>query len=233
MKPWIATEIMSRQVPALSPEKEFAETLRSMGCLVSGEHPFMDAKKYRIEVEGDKKGGKAGFYVAYLDGHPYGYIKNNRTGIELKWKSKGYSLDPEQKAAMQAEATAKLAARAEQQQQEQEAVAQHVVKQMDDLVTVIEPTPYLKAKGITPQAGIYTDSDGQKTYIPAIDSDGKQWTMQYIQEDGTKRFAKGGRKEGCFHPIGGLAAIAAAPVIVIGQGYATVAQVSQALGYGT
>ncbi len=125
-----------------------------MGCLVSGEHPFMDAKKYRIEVEGDKKGGKAGFYVAYLDGHPYGYIKNNRTGIELKWKSKGYWLDPEQKAAMQAEATAKLAARAEQQQQEQEAVAQHVVKQMDDLVTVIEPTPYLKAKGITPQAGI-------------------------------------------------------------------------------
>ncbi len=93
---------------------------------------------------------------------------------------------------MQAEATAKLAARAEQQQQEQEAVAQHVVKQMDDLVTVIEPTPYLKAKGITPQAGIYTDSDGQKTYIPAIDSDGKQWTMQYIQEDGTKRFAKRG-----------------------------------------
>ncbi|MCP8326022.1 toprim domain-containing protein, partial [Xylella fastidiosa subsp. multiplex] len=233
LKPWIATEIMSRQVPALSPEKEFAETLRSLGCLVSGEHPIMDAKKHRIEVEGDKKGEKAGFYVAYLDGHPSGYIKNNRTGIELKWKSKGYLLDAEQKAAMQAEAAAKLAARAEQQQQEQEAVTQRVVKQMDDLVTVIEPTPYLKAKGITPQAGIYTDSDGQKTYIPAIDSDGKQWTMQYIQEDGTKRFAKGGRKEGCFHPIGGLAAIAAAPVIVIGEGYATVAQVSQALGYGT
>ncbi len=67
--------------------------------------------------------------------------KNNRTGIELKWKSKGYLLDAEQKAAMQAEAAAKLAARAEQQQQEQEAVTQRVVKQMDDLVTVIEPTP--------------------------------------------------------------------------------------------
>ncbi|MDD0946281.1 DUF5710 domain-containing protein, partial [Xylella fastidiosa] len=72
LKPWIATEIMSRQVPALSPEKEFAETLRSLGCLVSGEHPIMDAKKHRIEVEGDKKGEKAGFYVAYLDGHPSG-----------------------------------------------------------------------------------------------------------------------------------------------------------------
>jgi putative DNA primase/helicase len=27
-------------------------------------------------------------------------------------------------------------------------------------------------------------------YIPATDADGKQWTMQYIQEDDTKRFAK-------------------------------------------
>ncbi|HHW4681391.1 MAG TPA: toprim domain-containing protein, partial [Xylella taiwanensis] len=116
---------------------------------------------------------------------------------------------------------------------EQEDAAQRVVKQMADLVPVIVPTPYLKAKGITPQTGVYTDRDGQKTYIPAIDSDGKQWTMQYIQEDGTKRFAKGSRKEGCFHPIGGLDAIAAAPVIVIGEGYATAAQVSQALGYGT
>jgi len=232
LKPWIATEAASRQRPALSPEEEFGETLRSMGCVVSGDHPIMDGKKHRIEVEGDKKGEKAGFYVGHLDGHPAGYIKNNRTGIELKWKSKGYSLDPEQKAAMQAEAAAKLAARAEQQQREQERAAQRVGKQMADLVPVVAPTPYLEAKGITPQAGVYTDRDGQKTYIPAIDANGKQWTMQYIQEDGTKRFAKESRKEGCFHPIGGLDAIAAAPAIVIGEGYATAAQVSQALGYG-
>ncbi|WP_178392299.1 zincin-like metallopeptidase domain-containing protein [Burkholderia sp. SRS-W-2-2016] len=233
LKPWIATEAASRQRPALSPEEEFADTLRSMGCVVSGDHPVMDGKKHRIEVEGDKKGEKAGFYVGWLDGHPAGYIKNNRTGIELKWKSKGYSLDPEQKASMQAEAAAKLVARAEQQQREQDRAAQRVGKQMADLVPVAAPTPYLEAKGITPQAGVYTDRDGQKTYIPAIDADGKQWTMQYIQEDGTKRFAKESRKEGCFHPIGGLDAIAAAPAIVIGEGYATAAQVSQALGYAT
>lgn len=233
LKPWAATEAASRQRPALSPEEEFAETLRSMGCVVSGDHPIMDGKKHRIEVEGDKKGEKAGFYVGYLDGHPAGYIKNNRTGIELKWKSKGYSLSPEQKAAMQAEAAVKLTARAEQQQREQERVAQRVSKQMADLVPVVAPTPYLAAKGIEPQPGVYTDRAGQKTYIPAIDADGKQWTMQYIQEDGTKRFAKESRKEGCFHPIGGLDAIAAAPAIIVGEGYATAAQVSQAFGYGT
>ena len=233
LKPWTATEAASRQRPALSPEEEFAEILRSMGCVVSGDHPIMDGKKHRIEVEGDNKGEKAGFYVGHLDGYPAGYIKNNRTGIELKWKSKGYSLKPEQKAAMQAEAAVKLAARAEQQQREQERAAQRVGKQMADLVPIVAPTPYLAAKGIEPQHGVYTDRDGQKTYIPAIDADGKQWTMQYIQEDGTKRFAKESRKEGCFHPIGGLDAIAAAPAIIIGEGYATASQVSQALGYGT
>ena len=230
---WKPENVQAQQGPAMTPEQEFADALKSMGCMVAGEHPIMDGKKHRIEVEGDKKGEKAGFYVGHLDGHPAGFIKNNRTGVEMKWKSKGYSLDPEQKAAMQAEAAAKLAARAEQQAQEQERAAQRVGKQMADLVPITTPTPYLEAKGITPQAGVFTDRDGQKTYIPATDENGKQWTMQYIQEDGTKRFAKESRKEGCFHAIGGLDAIAAAPAIVIGEGYATAASLSQALDYGT
>ncbi|WP_425117456.1 zincin-like metallopeptidase domain-containing protein [Burkholderia ambifaria] len=235
---WKPENVPVQQAPAMTPQQEFADALRSMGCDVSGDHPIMDGKKHRINLTGEKfkDGGEksgTGFYVGHLDGHPAGYIKNNRTGVEMKWKSKGYSLDPEQKAAMQAEAAAKLAARAEQQQREHERAAQRVGKQMADLVPVVTPTPYLEVKGITPQPGVYTDRDGQKTYIPAIDADGKQWTMQYIQEDGTKRFAKESRKEACFHPIGGLDAIAAAPAIVIGEGYATAAQVSQALGYGT
>jgi hypothetical protein len=41
---------------------------------------------------------------------------------------------------------------------------------------------------------------------------------QYIQEDGTKRFAKDSRKEGCFHAVGGLDALAKAPALVIGDG---------------
>ena len=57
--------------------------------------------------------------------------------------------------------------------------------------------------------------------------------MQYIQEDGTKRFAKDGRKEGCFHAVEGLDALAKAPVIVIGEGYATAATLSEALGFAT
>jgi len=230
---WAADRVLNQQGPAMTPEEEFAEALRSLGCVVEGKHPVMDGTKQRIAVEGDKKSEQAGFYVGHLDGHPAGYIKNNKTGIEMKWKSKGYALDPEQKAQLNAEAAAKLQARDTEQARLHEYTAQRVSAQMADLVPVEQPTPYMQAKGIEPQAGVFTDKDGQKTYIPATDVDGKQWTMQYIKEDGTKRFAKDSRKEGCFHVIGGMAALAKAPVLVISEGYATAASLSQALGFAT
>ncbi|HDV3697354.1 TPA: DUF1738 domain-containing protein [Escherichia coli] len=232
---WLPDNVPTQQSPAVSPEDEFAEALKSMGCVVTpgGGHPIMDGKKHRIETEGDKKGEKSGFYVGHLDGHPAGYIKNNRTGVEMRWKAKGYALDPAEKAKMQAEAAAKLAARAEEQERLHEATAQRIGRQAQGLVPITEPTPYLRDKGLQLHAGVLTDQEGQKTYIPAYDADGKQWTMQYIQEDGTKRFAKDSRKEGCFHVVGGMDALAAAPALVIGEGYATAATLAEALGHAT
>ena len=80
---------------------------------------------------------------------------------------------------------------------------------------------------------MFTDREGQKTYIPAFDVDGKQWTTQYIQEGGPKRFAKDSKKEGCFHPVGGMDALAAAPTLVIAEGYATAASLAEGLGHAT
>ncbi|KAI5911935.1 zincin-like metallopeptidase domain-containing protein [Azoarcus sp. PA01] len=230
---WFPDNVPAQQAPAMSPREEFADALRSMGCDVNGEHPNMDGAKHRIGVEGDKKGEQAGFYVGHLDGHPAGYIKNNRTGIEMKWKSKGYSLDPQKKAKLAAEAASKLVARAEEQDRLHEASAQRVGKQMADLVPVGDLTPYMRNKGIQAHTGVFTDKDGQKTYIPAFDVDGKQWTMQYIQDDGTKRFAKDSKKEGCFHPVGGMDALAQAPALVLSEGYATAATNAEALGFAT
>ncbi|CAG1022516.1 partial DNA primase TraC, partial [Methylococcales bacterium] len=228
---WKPENVPGDQGPALSPREEFAEALRSIGADVSGEHPIMDGQKHRIGVDGDKKGEQAGFYVGHLDGHPAGYMKNNRTGVEMRWKSKGYALDPEQKAKLQAEAAAKLETRAIEQERIQEQTAQRIGKQMEDLTPATTPTAYMQAKGIIPQTGAFTDREGQKTYIPATDADGKLWTMQYINEEGTKRFAKDSRKEGTFHVVGGLGALAQAPALVIGEGYATASSLSQSLGF--
>ncbi|EOV4287847.1 zincin-like metallopeptidase domain-containing protein [Escherichia coli] len=230
---WLPDNVPTQQGPAMTPREEFGEAMRSAGLMVQGEHPIMDGKPHRVPVEGGKKGALDGFYVGHLDGHPAGRIINNKTGVDVTWKSKGYALSDQEKAKLQAEAAEKLAQRAAEQERAQEATSQRVSRQMADLVPIEHPTPYLQAKGIQGHAGVMTDREGQKTYIPAFDADGKQWTMQYIQEDGTKRFAKDSKKEGCFHPVGGMDALAAAPALVISEGYATAAQVAEAVGHAT
>ena len=163
---WMPENVHTSQGPALSPREEFAEALKNIGAVIGGEHPIMDGRKHRIATEGDAKGETAGFYVGHLDGHPAGYIKNNRTGLEMRWKSKGYALDPEEKAKIQAEATGKLEARAIEQERTQEQTAQRVSKQLGELVPIIAATPYLQAKGIAPQTGAFTDPEGQTNLHP-------------------------------------------------------------------
>lgn len=237
LEQWKPENVQAQQGPAMTPREEFAEAMRSAGLFTGsnaqGGHPIMDGTRHRVPVEGGKKGALDGFYVGHLDGHPAGRIINNKTGTDITWKSKGYALSAEEKATLHAEAATKLAARSAEVEQQQDATAQRIGRQMDGLTAIAQPTPYLAGKGIRPHAGALTDKDGQETYIPAFDTDGKQWTMQYIQEDGTKRFAKDSRKDGCFHPVGGMEALAAAPVLVVSEGYATAASNAEALGFAT
>lgn len=234
---WNPENISAQQGPAMTPREEFAQAMRSAGLFVGqrpdGNHPIMDGKKHRVPVDGGKPGSLDGFYVGHLDGHPAGRIINNKTGTDITWKSKGYALSDEDKAKLQAEAATKLAERAAEQERQQEDTAQRLGRQMASLMPIEQLTPYLEAKGIKPHAGALTNKDGQETYIPAFDADGKLWTMQYIQEDGTKRYAKNSKKEGCFHPVGGMDALAVAPVLLISEGYATAVQVSEAVGHAT
>jgi putative DNA primase/helicase len=120
---WLPENVSSQQEPAIDPHVEFADRLRTQGCRVDGDHPVMDGNKHRIKVIGDKSGEKSGFYVAHLDSHPAGYFKNNRTGIETRWKAKGYSLTDEQKAELIAQAAIKQQNRKAEQQAQQNKVA--------------------------------------------------------------------------------------------------------------
>lgn len=230
---WRLERLVHQQSPAMPPREEFAAALRAHGLLVSGEHPIMDGRGHRVAVQGGKRGARDGFYVGHLDGHPAGRIINHKTGSNETWQSKGYVLTREQAAALHAQAHAKRQARDTQMAQRHELTAQRLCRQLMDLVPMQQPTPYLERKGVEPQSGVFTDSEGVITYVPGMDADGKQWTMQTIGADGTKRFAKDSRKEGCFHPIGGMTALALAPALVISEGYATASSVAKALGFAT
>lgn len=230
---WTPERVSAQQGPSMTPQEEFAEAMRSVGLRVEGDHPIMDGRPHRVPVEGGKRGAADGFYVGHLDGHPAGKIINNKTGADLTWKSKGYSMSDQEKARVQAEAAGKLAKRAAEQDRIHEATAQRVRRQLSDLLPVQSLTPYLKAKGIEAHDGVFTDNQGQKTFIPAFDVHGKQWSMQYIDEAGNKRFAKESRKSGCFHPVGGMNALDQAPIVVVAEGYATAATLAETLGHAT
>jgi putative DNA primase/helicase len=62
--------------------------------------------------------------------------------------------------------------------------------------------------------------------VPAFDTDGKLWSVQYVNSDGSKRFARESRKEGCFHVVGStdpVGDLKKADAIVVAEGYATAA----------
>jgi putative DNA primase/helicase len=95
----------------------------------------------------------------------------------------------------------------------------------------VSQTAYHKAKQIEATPGA-PERDGD-VLVPGYDVEGKLWTIQFIKEDRTKRFAKNSRKHGCFRVIGaqnGPAAIqkiAMSPVVVIAEGYATAATIAK------
>ncbi|CAM4473502.1 MAG: hypothetical protein LEGION0403_FIIPPAGN_02403 [Legionella sp.] len=231
IKCWIPDNKVAAQQPVLSPIDEFKDVLISMGFVVTGHHPLMDGKKHRIEAEGDKKGEKAGFYVGHLDGLPAGYIKNNRTGQEMRWKSKGYVLSDEDKAILKATALEKIKTREAELEALHQNTAMQLKQKLSRLQELSSTTPYLNSKGIEIHPGVFTDEEKNTLFVPAFDKNGDIWTMQYIKEDGTKRFAKDSRKEGCFHVVGGMENLSLAPAIVIAEGYATAATLKQVLDF--
>ncbi len=147
---WLPENVSRQQEPAIDPHVEFADLLRAQGCRVDGNHPVMDGSKHRIKVEGDKSGEKSGFYVAHLDGHSAGYFKNNRTGIETRWKAKGYSLTDAQKAELVTQAAIKQQNRKAEQQAQQNKVADAIQQLLTIAPAADSEHPYLKDKHARP-----------------------------------------------------------------------------------
>jgi putative DNA primase/helicase len=224
-------EIRHQQAATLDPRAEFAEVLRSLGAVVEGEHPIMNGERQRIRAENDKRGEQTIFYIGHLDGVANGYAENNRTKEVRRWKARSQHLSEEQRNELLAEAEKKRFERRQAEEARFEATAMRLSTELRTLSSGVEKTGYHEAKGIEPLAGAPVRN--RDLLVPGYDVDGKLWTVQYIKEDGTKRFAKDSRKHGCFHVVGaanaadGLQKLANSPVIALAEGYATAATVAK------
>ena len=224
---WLPENAAAAAPARANPREEFAAVLRELGGDLTGAHPIMDGRSHRMATLDDDRGEKSLFYVAHSDGRPAGYAKNNRTGEEQRWKASAVTMTKEQFTAIAA--PAKLAEREADRVATWEKTAERLRAQIETYPALSADHDYLQAKRIKLQPGVYQTARGSLA-IPAYDADGKLWSVQYVNADGSKRFARESRKDACFHvlestdPAGDLSKAAA---IVIAEGYATAATLKE------
>jgi putative DNA primase/helicase len=222
---WLPENARERAVAPSDPREEFSSVLRDLGADLTGPHPIMDGKSHRVATLDDKRGEKSMFYVGHLDGRPAGYVKNNRTGEEQRWKASARSMTKDQFDAI----AAPIAQEREADRQALYAkTAQRVQYELDSYKVADPEHDYLRSKEVSAFPGLFQSPHGSLA-IPAYDAEGQLWSVQYINADGTKRFARDSRKEGCFHILGGtIADLNDAHAVVIAEGYATAATLKRA-----
>jgi putative DNA primase/helicase len=194
--------------------------------IVPPDELLTDGKIHRCDVEGKNGKGDAS-YLLHLDGIPAGGFENFRDG--LGWQNWRADTDrawtPAEDAAHQAKVEA-----ARKQRQADEAKRHEEARRVCALIwnqaTPIDPEaphPYLARKGVQ-SYGLRVTGGGQ-LIIPVRDTAGTLHSLQFIGEDGAKRFKTGGRKQGCYFSIGKPNG-----VLCIAEGYATGASIYEATG---
>ena len=231
----------STRAPAARPKKqrrapmsqtdaitEFADALQLAGLIVRGS-PVMDGQKRRVDVAGDKKGRKSGFYIGHLDDYPAGYIHNHKSGETIRWKASRAtnSMSQADRDAFRERVQRERNAR-EVERRRQEGVAAQTAAAMWRNGGAVRVHPYLTRKGVAAQ-DVKVDRKGN-LLVPMRDIGGKIWSLQTISGDGQKLYLKNGRKTGTHAVLGKLEP--GAPVI-IAEGYATAATLREMTGLPT
>ena len=194
---------------------DFAEALSRAG-LRPKEPPKMDGRFHRVAVDGDRGRRMSGSYKGYIDAHPGGYIRNFKTGEEVRWHASAPTREmPEaEKRAQQAQLVIDRQRREQERLVKEEETARRS-QEAWDRARPVKRHPYLQRKGVEPR-GLRVNSRDE-LLVPMRDAGGKIWNLQRIDENGDKLFDSG-RTHGLYQMIG-------RPIegeaIVVAEGYAT------------
>lgn len=188
----------------------------------------------RFRCEGDGRGKRNGFARLFCDGRPAGFYGHWRLGVKRTWSAnhRRISATPADKAAIAARKAQEREAR-EFGHRQAESEAKRLwqasgAPRADHL--------YLASKGLKAAAGL--DPDAPQIVVRQAGADllipmylaAERLTLcniQRIAPDGRKLFLPGGRTRGAFWFAGKPAG---APIIAIGEGFATMATVRLATG---
>ena len=213
----------------------FLSALRTAGLQAHSEKGLESGGKIqRYRIEGDKSGSLNGWYVLFVDGSlSAGAFGDWKTGESHQWCSKSeHTLSPQERELWRRkQQEAKLAREAElkvvrQQASEKatylEGIAQLAAVRGGD-VTKGATHPYLLAKGVKPY-GVKILK--KMLLVPLRNAAGVITSVQFIQEDGSKRFMTGGEVAGSYFSIGQHPS-----VLCVCEGFATGASIFEATGF--
>jgi putative DNA primase/helicase len=196
-------------------EQSALTTLRDAGLVVDS--IAWDGSLHRCGTQ-NKPGGMDGCYIAHADSPITLWWKNWQTGRTGAWSPKEEkTLTPAERAVLKARIEADRQARGEEQAHRHAAAAEKAEKLYAAAVECVGH-PYLERKGVRPVPVLKVLADGQSEHsrgivygpgslvVPLRNEAGQVVSLQFINDDGKKAFLSGGRKRGCYFPIGGKSA---------------------------
>ncbi len=173
--------------------------------IVTNDPIIADGELHRIHVNDDRQRDKNGWYVIYSDAIPAGAYGCWKRDISETWCAKETSkLSSQERETF----TRRMEAAKAEREQERKRVHAEAQARAQKIWGAAKPAPeshpYLTKKKIGAHGlrvavqGKYKDS----LVVPLRDAAGVIHSLQYIAEDGTKRFLTGGRVSGCYFAIG-------------------------------
>ena len=204
---------------------QFSNAMAARGLLA--DDIVADGRLHRCNVIGKRKGNDAGAYILHLDGIPAGGFENHTDGLGWeKWRTDSrYSFTDDERRAYAERLKAKQAL------QDKETKRLQVEAQRKAIAIWSKSTPapadhaYLVRKGIKPHIAKIHHSGA--LLIPVSNAQREIVSMQFIGEDGAKRFLTGGTIAGCWATIG---KIEPEIHILIAEGSATAASLHEHTG---
>lgn len=208
--------------PNSNPIARFREAILSAGQ-AEPFHVEADGALHRYRDPEGKTGNTDLWFVLHIDGIPTGVFGSWKTGAKHTWCAKSQN---QMTPAERDEHRRRMEDARRQRKQEQERTHSLAAVNAKTIWAKSEPAnpdhPYLAAKGVT--AGIAKQSQGALV-LPIVNMDGEVRSLQFIQQDGTKRMLSGGQKRGNFIPAGD--GVTSPSRVIVCEGWATARSLSE------
>jgi putative DNA primase/helicase len=205
-----------------NPLVAFQEVMRASGVFLAADaHIIPDGQLHRARAADDKAGALSIWYNFHPDAPASGAAGNWKTGARLTWCGKRLSALTASERALLSQRIEQDRRRAQEAQEARHAAASaKAIRIWTDAAPASPNHPYLLKKQIAP--GIARMSRGALV-LPVVDFSGALHGLQFIDEQGGKRFISGMAKQGHFIPTG-KAPDGTRP-LYIAEGWATAATI--------